>query len=64
MIKEAIADGNVLKFSVEYMKSINASSVNPKFDLKQIDDPVYCKKKTINDFERNFTRKSEILYDP
>lgn len=48
MIKEAIADGNVLKFSVEYMKSINASSTNSKFDLKQIDDPEYCKKNKID----------------
>lgn len=45
MIKEAIADGNVLRFSVEYMKSVSANKVNIKdFDPKKIDDPEYCKK--------------------
>ena len=49
MIKEAIADGNVLKFSVEYMRSINILN-NTKFDFdcERIDDPIYCKKNKID----------------
>ena len=42
MIKEAIADGNVLRFSVEYMKSVNANRIAiPNFDASKIDDPEY-----------------------
>ena len=49
MIKEAIADGNVLRFSVEYMRSISAASVPVKdFDPKMIDDPDYCKSQNID----------------
>lgn len=49
MIKEAIADGNVLRFSVEYMRSINANKVDIKdFDLKKIDDPDYCKRMNVD----------------
>ena len=49
MIKEAIADGNVLKFSVEYMRSINIKGIERKssIDMEQLDDPDYCKKQNI-----------------
>lgn len=44
MIKEAIADGNVLRFSVEYLKTVSASKIGIKgFDAERIDDPEYCK---------------------
>lgn len=43
MIKEAIADGNVLRFSVEYMRTINKlRTENDTYDLDKIDDPEYC----------------------
>ena len=49
MIKEAIADGNVLRFSVEYMRSLNASKVSIEgFDPKKIDDPEYCKRMNVD----------------
>ena len=49
MIKEAIADGNVLRFSVEYMRSIGASNIPlAGVDADKIDDPEYCKQKNIN----------------
>lgn len=49
MIKEAIADGNVLQFSVEYMRSISAKNVKlDDFDPEKIDDPDYCKSKNID----------------
>lgn len=49
MIKEAIADGNVLRFSVEYMRSISANSIQLKdVDTDKIDEPDYCKSKNIN----------------
>lgn len=49
MIKEAIADGNVLRFSVEYMRSISPNSILLKgIDLDKIDDPDYCKRKNID----------------
>lgn len=49
MIKEAIADGNVLRFSVEYMRSINASKVSIEgFDPAKIDDPEYCKRMNVD----------------
>lgn len=39
MIKEAIADGNVLRFSVEYMRSISVTSIKDfKIDPKALDD--------------------------
>ena len=44
MIKEAIADGNVLRFSVEYMRSISAKQIQKEgLDPTKIDDPEYCK---------------------
>ena len=49
MIKEAIADGNVLRFSVEYMRSVSADSIPIHgFDLERIDDPDFCKSKNID----------------
>lgn len=44
MIKEAIADGNVLRFSVEYMRSVNVLNVsNQSIDKDKVDDPEYCR---------------------
>lgn len=49
MIKEAIADGNVLRFSVEYMRSISANSLSiAGLDPEKIDDPDYCQKHNID----------------
>lgn len=49
MIKEAIADGNVLRFSVEYMRSISITSIkNSKIDPKALDDAEYCKRHKID----------------
>ena len=44
MIKDAIADGNVLRFSVEYQRTIFARNLALKgIDPEQLDDPEYCK---------------------
>ncbi len=44
MIKDAIADGNVLRFSVEYQRTIFARNVAAKgIDPEQLDDPEYCR---------------------
>lgn len=61
MIKEAIADGNVLKFSVEYMRSINIKGIkeNPSIDIEQLDDPEYCKKQHI-DLDALYHEKQRI----
>ena len=49
MIKEAIADGNVLRFSVEYMRSVDAKKVSiPGFDAEKIDDPDYCRQMNVD----------------
>ncbi len=49
MIKDAIADGNVLRFSVEYQRSIIAKKIPLKgIDPEQIDDPDYCKRHNID----------------
>lgn len=49
MIKDAIADGNVLRFSVEYQRTIFAHNVATKgIDPEQIDDPEYCKRHKID----------------
>lgn len=43
MIKEAIADGNVLRFSVEFMRSISISGIkDPGIDPNSLDDAEYC----------------------
>ena len=44
MIKDAIADGNVLRFSVEYQRTIFAHNIAMKgIDPEQLDDPGYCR---------------------
>lgn len=49
MIKEAIADGNVLRFSVEYMRSITIKSLsNSKVDITALDDEEYCRQHRID----------------
>lgn len=49
MIKEAIADGNVLRFSVEYMRSVSIRSIsNSNIDIKALDDVEYCKQHHID----------------
>ena len=49
MIKDAIADGNVLRFSVEYQRTISAKNVAEKgIDPEQLDDPEYCKRHNID----------------
>lgn len=49
MIKEAIADGNVLRFSVEYMRSIAVKGIDDsKIDVNSLDDKEYCKRHRIN----------------
>lgn len=60
MIKEAIADGNVLRFSVEYMRSLNITKVDdPSLDASQLDDPEYCKRHKI-DLEDLYHREIRI----
>lgn len=49
MIKDAIADGNVLRFSVEYQRTIFARDIAVKgIDPEQLDDPEYCKRHKID----------------
>lgn len=49
MIKDAIADGNVLRFSVEYQRTIFAKKIAVKgLDPEQLDDPDYCKRHRID----------------
>lgn len=49
MIKEAIADGNVLRFSVEFMRSLSVTSIkDSKIDAKSLDDAEYCKRHHID----------------
>ena len=49
MIKDAIADGNVLRFSVEYQRTIFAHHVALKgIDPEQLDDPDYCRRHNID----------------
>lgn len=48
-ISQAIADGNVLRFSVEYMNAITISNIHDqKIDPKKLDDPEYCKRHNID----------------
>lgn len=57
MIKDAIADGNVLRFSVEYQRTIFARSIQAKgIDPEQLDDPEYCKHHNID--------IDNLLHDP
>ena len=49
MIKDAIADGNVLRFSVEYQRTLFAHNIALKgIDPEQLDDPFYCKRHNID----------------
>ena len=49
MIKEAIADGNVLPFSVEYMRNFQIKGYDDKrIDKDQLDDAEYCKRHNID----------------
>jgi len=49
MIKDAIADGNVLRFSVEYQRTIFAHNIALRgVDPERIDDPEYCKRHNID----------------
>lgn len=50
MIKEAIADGNVLRFSVEYMRNINICKApeGKHIDPDKIDDAAYCRQNSID----------------
>lgn len=60
MIKEAIADGNVLRFSVEYMKSLNINKSDIKnIDTEMLDDPEYCRRMNI-DIENLYHDKKRI----
>lgn len=44
MIKNAIADGNVLKFSVEYQRSIFVKKIEAQgLEPDKLDDPEYCR---------------------
>ena len=63
MIKDAIADGNVLRFSVEYQRTIFANNIAMNgIDAEQIDDPEYCRKNNINidDLYHDETRIKKI----
>ena len=49
MIKDAIADGNVLRFSVEYQRTLFARSIAMRgIDPEQLDDPEYCRRHNID----------------
>ena len=49
MIKDAIADGNVLRFSVEYQRTIFAHKIAMKgIDPDELDNPDYCKRHNID----------------
>lgn len=47
MIKEAIADGNVLRFSVEYLRSLSFSDIKDD-DLENVDIEEYCRTHNID----------------
>ena len=49
MIKDAIADGNVLRFSVEYQRTIFTHEVAKNgIDPEKLDDPEYCSRHKID----------------
>lgn len=49
MIKDAIADGNVLRFSVEYQRTMIAHKIAAKgIDPEQLEDPEYCRRHNID----------------
>jgi type I restriction enzyme R subunit len=60
MIKDAIADGNVLRFSVEYQRTITANKDTQKgIDPELLEDPDYCKQHHI-DINRLYHHKDRI----
>lgn len=66
MIKEAIADGNVLRFSVEYMGIVSKSrATSGKTSTEHISEQEYCKKHNINidDLYHSESRISAISDD-
>ena len=49
MIKDAIADGNVLRFSVEYQRTIFAKRIAANgIDPERLGDPDYCRRHNLN----------------
>ncbi len=49
MIKDAIADGNVLRFSVEYQRTIfDRDAASKGLDPEKLDDPDYCRRNNID----------------
>ena len=63
MIKDAIADGNVLRFSVEYQRTIFAHNIAVQgIDPEYLDDPEYCKRHHIdmNDLYHDDARIAKI----
>ena len=49
MIKDAIADGNVLRFSVEYQRTIWANKISHKgINPGYIDNSEYCRQHNID----------------
>lgn len=48
MIKDAIADGNVLRFSVEYQRTLFAKGAKKGIDPELIDNPDYCRRNNID----------------
>lgn len=49
MIKDAIADGNVLRFSVEYQRTMVAREVADNgIDPERLDDPEYCRRHNLD----------------
>ena len=63
MIKDAIADGNVLRFSVEYQSVVSAEEISINgIDPKQLDDPEYCRRHNI-DMRLKDARLGETVAD-
>ncbi|MDE6020866.1 MAG: type I restriction endonuclease subunit R [Ruminococcus sp.] len=63
MIKDAIADGNVLRFSVEYQRTIFAHDIAVKgIDPENLDDPEYCRihKIDMNKLYHSYERIAKI----
>ena len=49
MIKDAIADGNVLRFSVEHHRSLSPKHIAANnIDPEQLDDPDYCRRHNLD----------------
>ena len=49
MIKEAIADGNVLRFSVEFMRTISITGIrDSRINVNSLDDADYCRRHHID----------------